>query len=581
MCGIFIVINKNLEPINVQKSIDSLNLMKGRGPDWSFYKLFEKNIFFGQVVLSMTGKLEKKTDNFYSISNRYFIVFNGEIYNYKNIYKNYFKKKFNKNITDTSVLLNLFDIIEIEKINTLLDGMYAYVVFDKKNKNLIISSDPQGEKRLYIYEDNKKIILSSEVNSILRYTNDKVIDPEILKNYFYTRHFINFNNTLFKKIKILEPGLLQTICLKKFIFKNLQTITLHSYVNENQYNKNNNRNEYEIKDELDFLIKKNLKDMIPYGRNFSSITSGGIDSSLISSYLNDIKKPNYLIFLNHIGKDKISDYISNFEKYLGKITIKIVDKKLYHKFLIESIRICASPIFSHDFVGKLILSKTVQELNCKAVFGGDGADELFGGYSTYLQKNINFEENKSDYSKLLKNSIFYKNNNFFIFKNQLNSRWKNCLKSYSFVKNKSEKNKLAMMLMDSSVQLPSVALRGSDLMTTYNSVETRSLFLRKEIIQFALNLPLKFKISKNTKSLSTKIILKKLFIKNFSEQLIYPKQGFSGFPNEMGKVLGNHKKYLIKDFLKIQNFNKVIKSSNRATLWKIYNTEFFLREFLN
>jgi asparagine synthetase B (glutamine-hydrolysing) len=118
-------------------------------------------------------------------------------------------------------------------------------------------------------------------------------------------------------------------------------------------------------------------------------------------------------------------------------------------------------------------------------------------------------------------------------------------------------------------------------MTTYNSVETRSLFLRKEIIQFALNLPLKFKISKNTKSLSTKIILKKLFIKNFSEQLIYPKQGFSGFPNEMGKVLGNHKKYLIKDFLKIQNFNKVIKSSNRATLWKIYNTEFFLREFLN
>jgi asparagine synthetase B (glutamine-hydrolysing) len=63
MCGIFIVINKNLEPINVQKSIDSLNLMKGRGPDWSFYKLFEKNIFFGQVVLSMTGKLEKKTSD--------------------------------------------------------------------------------------------------------------------------------------------------------------------------------------------------------------------------------------------------------------------------------------------------------------------------------------------------------------------------------------------------------------------------------------------------------------------------------------------------------------------------------------
>ena len=136
MCGIFIVINKNLEPINIERSIKSLNLMKGRGPDWCFYKLFGKNIFLGQVILSMTGKLKKKISDFYSISNRYFIVFNGEIYNYKNIYKNYFERSFDENITDTRILLNLFDIKKIEKINSLLDGMYAYVVFDKKKKKL-------------------------------------------------------------------------------------------------------------------------------------------------------------------------------------------------------------------------------------------------------------------------------------------------------------------------------------------------------------------------------------------------------------------------------------------------------------
>ena len=64
MCGIFVVINKNLESINLKKSLDSLNLMKGRGPDWCFYKLFTKNIFFGQFVLSLTGKLRKKIFDF-------------------------------------------------------------------------------------------------------------------------------------------------------------------------------------------------------------------------------------------------------------------------------------------------------------------------------------------------------------------------------------------------------------------------------------------------------------------------------------------------------------------------------------
>jgi len=581
MCGIFIVINKNSKSINVEKSIDSLNIMKGRGPDWSFYKLFEKNIFFGQVVLSMTGKLEKKIDNFYSMSKRYFIVFNGEIYNYKNICKNYFEKEYNENITDTKVLLNLFEIKRIEQINTLLDGMYAYVVFDKKNKNLIISSDPQGEKRLYIYEDKEMIIISSEVNSILHYSNDKEINLDMLKNYFYTRHFINFNNTVFKKIRILESGLLQTLCLKKKIFKNINSININSYINENLYNRNNKRSENDIEKELDFLFKKNLTEMLPDGRKFASITSGGIDSSLISKYLVSLKKPNYLIFLNHIGKDSLSTQISNFEEYLGKILIKRINKKLYAKFLVESIQICNSPIFSHDFVGKLILSKTMRELNCKAVFGGDGADELFGGYKTYLKKNLNPKKNISDYSRILKVSFLNKNKSYFIFKKKLDNHWKECLKSYSFISDKFEKNKLAMMLMDSSLQLPCVALRGSDLMTTSNSVETRSLFLRKDIIQFALNLPLKFKIRENSKLFSTKFLLKKLFKKKFSKKLIYPKQGFSGFPNEMGDVLGDHKKFKIKDFFEIKNFDKIIKLSDNSTLWKIYNTEFFLRKFLN
>ena len=107
------------------------------------------------------------------------------------------------------------------------------------------------------------------------------------------------------------------------------------------------------------------------------------------------------------------------------------------------------------------------------------------------------------------------------------------------------------MLNDSSIQLSSVGLRGCDLMFMNYSVESRSLFLRKDIIKFALNLPLKFKIDLNRRnSIGTKILLKRLFIKYFSKELLFPKQGFAGFPNETKKKLGKFKKFKILKILK-------------------------------
>ena len=79
MCGIFIVINKKSQPLNLSKCKIALNTMNRRGPDWNFYKIIKKNIFFGQVVLSMTGKIKKDIGQHYSASKNYFIVYNGEI----------------------------------------------------------------------------------------------------------------------------------------------------------------------------------------------------------------------------------------------------------------------------------------------------------------------------------------------------------------------------------------------------------------------------------------------------------------------------------------------------------------------
>lgn len=77
--------------------------------------------------------------------------------------------------------------------------------------------------------------------------------------------------------------------------------------------------------------------------------------------------------------------------------------------------------------------------------------------------------------------------------------------------------------------------------------------------------------------MSTKILLKKIFLKYYPRKLILEKQGFPGFPNEMSEFLGPKNKYIFKDILKIKNFTKKIGNSDKATSWKIYNTEMYFK----
>ena len=553
--------------------------MYRRGPDWSFYTIPKKNVFIGQVVLSMTGKIQKNIKQHYSLSKNYFIVFNGEIYNYKNLGIKYFSQEIGKNIPDTNVLVNLFDLKKINQINSLLDGMYAYVVHDKKKNQLIISRDPQGEKTLYIYENEKLIIISSETAPIIQFTNDDEINIDILKSYFYTRHFIQFNKTIFKRIKIIEPGTLSTLNLTNFKFNILDVKSIHDHVDEREFNRNLRRKEDDLVEELDFLFRKNLKEMIPENRIFASIVSGGIDSALVSNFICKISKPKKIIYLDHVGKDRLANQVIYFEKYINKkISQYKVDMKYYYKNLIKCLNICNSPIHSHSFVGQLIVSNKISKSGCKALLGGEGGDELFGGYETYRQNIKDLNINYSNYTKLIEPILFSKNKEFYYFKKRIDNNWKKCLDNYSFLQNRDHQNRLAMMLMDSTIQLPSNGLRGCDLMSMYYSVESRSVFLRKEIVKFALNLPLKFKINlKQNNRMSTKILLKKVFLKYFPYKLIFEKQGFAGFPNEMVNFLGPFENYIIKDLFKINNFDQAINQTDRATAWKIINTEMYLR----
>ena len=577
MCGIFAVINKS-QKLDINKCRKSLNSLNKRGPDWKIEKVINDKVFLGQAVLSMTGEKKKNINQHYSVTKNFFVLLVGEIYNYKKLSDENLGGLDINLTSDTKILANLFEKKTINEVNTDIDGMYAYILFDQKKNNLLISRDPNGEKSLYVYQNSKEIIISSEINPILLYKKNIKLNINILKNYFLTRHFISLEESIFNDIKKINPGDQIKINLSNFTFKKMNQIQINSYINEDIYRRNLKRKEVDLIDELDFLLKKNIKEMIPQNRKYAAIVSGGIDSSLVSHYICSTSKPDYLIFLNHIGKDWHTKKIKTFEKYLkNKIGIHNITENTYYKNYLKSIKICNSPINSHSFVGNFINSSIVKKMNCRALFGGEGADELFGGYETYLPKHLRDNPNITDYTKIFKNTLFKDTKDQILFKEKMKIKRKESLNSYSFISEKYEKEVLSMMLMDATVQMESNAFRGSDLMSMNNSVESRSLFYRKDIIRFALNLPLKFKINtKSDKFMMTKNILKKLFLKKFPKKLILKKQGFAGFPNELKKYVGSIEKFIICKYINSKDIKKKY-FKNKQIQWKILNTELYLK----
>tara|TARA_Y100000590_G_C15726595_1_gene1015463 strand:- start:1542 stop:3296 length:1755 start_codon:yes stop_codon:yes gene_type:complete len=578
MCGIFILAAKNLSKFDLNKCKTSLKVLEKRGPDKTFYKTHQNRIFYGQTILSLTGNVTNQQE--LQSNNSYELLFNGEIYNYIDLSKKHLQNfNIDKNTTDTEVLLSLHNNLLAENIPSLLDGMFAYCLHDKNNNILHLVTDIQGEKSLYYYQDNDLVIISSEINAILEYCPNQKINKECLNNYFFTRHFMSYDMTPYKRIRKLLPGSYEKLNLNNFEIKKSKYQEINDYIDPNLMEENKNLTNDELAEELDSIIKRNIKSMTPVNRKFASVFSGGIDSSLISYYLNKNIPPDILIAVNHLGKDQISNNLKEFEKILNrKIEVINIDKEFYASKIKECQQTLASPLLSHSVVGQMILSSKVKELSCKVIFGGEGGDEVFGGYDAYSNEfNNNLKFSPSPYTSFIESNLKFNDLNIENIKCHLRNIWQDSLDAYKHVENKDEQLIHSMIFCDLKYQLSEVGLRSSDLMSMMWSVEPRSLFVRKDILKFALNLPIKSKIDKTNinPNLRTKILLKKIFLKYFPEKLLFNKQGFSGFPNESGEFLGEIDKFNIFSFLNIKK-PKDLKDLNKAIIWKLINLEYYL-----
>ena len=369
MCGILGFTG----PSNIESTEQALNLISHRGPD-SRGIFYDGSINLGHVRLSIID-IALGSQPMHSEDNRYVIVFNGEIYNYS-----YLKERLLANglilktNSDTEVLLYWMIKFGISGLSDL-NGMFAFALWDKLEKKLIIARDRLGMKPLYYKVTiNKSLIFSSEVKPI-QYL-DKSTDVNYRSVYQYlTLQNVLSSETFFKNVFKLPPGGYIIHDQKNTIHGVFWTPTL-SKINDNYSSQDLAEKYVSI---LHSSVKRHLVSDVPIG----SFLSGGIDSGLVSTLASKILNQSINTFTGYfsdaakyderIGSRSVGKLISS-NSYEIEITQKDfcqnIETVMYH---------LEEPMLGTGALPQYIVSRLASE-HVKVALTGHGGDESFAGY---------------------------------------------------------------------------------------------------------------------------------------------------------------------------------------------------------
>ena len=590
MCGILGASYQN-HLIDNKIFNDALNLMSHRGPDSSgIWTNDSYKDALGFKRLSIIDLTKNGDQPLISACKNFKIVFNGEIYNFKSLRKKLIQKGYIFNSTsDTEVLLNAYIEWGVDCVNRI-DGMFAFAIRDDLNHSIFLARDIAGQKPLYYSHNDGSFIFASEIKSIKMLNLNKVIvDKHSLHNYFHNG-YIGRNQSIFKNINKLPPASFMVFNL------NSREIKVSNYydlvekaanVKSSEYISNSEKAVCSLDKLLDESVTNSLIADVPLG----VLLSGGLDSSLIAAYASRNKKdlktfsvifPNHLKYNEQSHARKVADFLKtdHVEINAEAISPELIENLAY--FFDE-------PFSDLSMLPTYVLSEAVKQ-HCSVVLGGDGGDELFGGYPSYYKKmrlnhiakflpfrlrnNLSsiflyfLSTNTMGYS-LLKGfgSNFNKTFNSFdpiFYSEDIKTLFKNDIlfspdKDFESIDSHTIPDFLTRISVgDFCSFLSEDVLVKVDRASMAHSLEVRSPFLSKKIIDFAfLNLHPDLKVRNGR----TKIILKMLGKKILPDDFIYErKQGFS-FP--LGDLLlsENWRVFFLN---KINNFESDILNKNFA-----------------
>lgn len=369
MCGI-IGFNWDDKEL-LRKSSDKI---KHRGPDSSgFYTDDEVSLGHRRlsiVDLSSRGKQPMSNEN-----EDIFIIFNGEIYNHKELRKDLEKKHDFKSNTDTEVLIHLYEEYGFEFVNKL-QGMFAFCIYDSVKKIFFIARDRVGIKPLYYTEYGDKFIFCSEIKGIIENKEIKrEVNRKALQSFLIFRANI-LEETMFSGIKKLLPGHWMVYDLEK------NKIKIKKYWDVSFQKEYKSFKDYSkiLRNLLEDSVKSRLMSDVPFG----AYLSGGIDSGTIVSLMGKFSDKTVETFSVGFEDEKESELVgarilaenletNHHELVIDKNSVKNLPYIVYH---------ADEPMADPTSIPIYMLSKYAKKY-CTVILTGEGADEIFEGYPQY------------------------------------------------------------------------------------------------------------------------------------------------------------------------------------------------------
>jgi asparagine synthase (glutamine-hydrolysing) len=551
MCGICGIIS--LTPDKTVERDDLLAMrdsMVHRGPDESGL-FIEKNVGLGHrrlSIIDLSSGQQPMTNEDGSI----IVVFNGEMYNYQNLRNHLITQgHIFKTRSDTEVIIHAFEEFG-ENCLEHFRGMFAFAIWDKKRRQLLIARDRLGEKPLYYAQWDDTFLFASEIKGILAHPSARrEINMEALDLYFGFR-YVPGPLTMFKGISKLQPG--------HFLRIKENVVTTSVYWDFNLIQTRQITQEA-AEEEFTALLKESVKMRLMSDVPLGVFLSGGVDSSVVVALMSEIvAEPIKTFSVGYAG-----DAVENEFEYARMVAN--LYKTDHHEFRLTADDFLSflpklvwhldEPIADASTIPLYFISQLAKE-HVTVVLSGEGADELLGGY--YIYKKMMLLESLRSIpgismlggaallaGKLLGNRKIERYANLLqlpleqrysgvsqVFteaerKRLLNGRGgivPHALADavapyYRRVKNRQTLDR--MLYLDTKVWLPDDLLMKADKMTMATSVELRVPFLDHVLVEYAASLPVSCKIRGN----QTKYLLKHSMESRLPKELLYrTKKGF-------------------------------------------------------
>jgi asparagine synthase (glutamine-hydrolysing) len=385
MCGIAGIYNyhSSREPsmeLNIKKM---LSVIQHRGPDESGIYLSEK-MAIGSARLSIID-INSGQQPLCDESGNYWIVYNGEIFNYKELRKNLEDKGIRfKTQCDTEVVVQMYAKYGPDCLQQF-NGQFAFCIWNKKEEELFLARDRVGIRPLYYWKLNHTFAFCSEIKGLLTLDGiNRAISPESLGQIFTFWTTIS-PNTPFEKIYELPPGHQMMIKGADIRIKKYWSL---EFAEEGRFYKGSLSDAAEdLHDLLKNAVRIRLRADVPVG----AYLSGGLDSSVITSLISEIN-PGILNTFSIGFKDKVFDetfYQEQASKYLNTnhTAFECTSEEIAEQFQ-NTVWHTEFPILRTAPTPMLMLSKKVRERNIKVVMTGEGADEFLGGYNIFKESKI-------------------------------------------------------------------------------------------------------------------------------------------------------------------------------------------------